>query len=141
MRQDSTGLTTNTKQEPDALHPVPVLPGLCYRRECMMLTISQAESDSDIQSARLLLEEYAASLPVDLGFQTFEAELAHLPGDYTPPAGRLLLASWGDEPAGCVALRKLEPGVCEMKRLYVRPQFRGLHLGKSLVEAIIAEAR
>jgi ribosomal protein S18 acetylase RimI-like enzyme len=89
---------------------------------------------------RALFEEYAAGLGVDLSFQDFERELDELPGDYTPPGGRLLLAL-DPEPAGCVALRRYEPGVCEMKRLYVRPAHRGSGLGRRLTEAIIDAGR
>ncbi|MCI0664296.1 MAG: GNAT family N-acetyltransferase [Acidobacteria bacterium] len=88
-----------------------------------------------------LLVEYMESLGVEPCFQNFEHELANLPGDYIPPDGRLLIALIDGSTAGCIALRKLESGICEMKRLYVRPQFRGLQIGRALAEAVIAEAR
>lgn len=106
-----------------------------------VLTFSQAESPAQIAQARELFLEYAQSLGFSLCFQNFEQELAGLPGEYAPPQGRLLLAEYEDQLAGCVALHKLEHGICEMKRLYLRPQFRGKGLGRLLADRIIAEAR
>jgi putative acetyltransferase len=100
-----------------------------------------AESPEQIAQARELFLEYANSLGFSLCFQSFDQELASLPGDYAPPNGRLLLATSNGQPAGCAALHKLVPGICEMKRLYVRPQYRGKGLGRELSEKIIAEAR
>jgi putative acetyltransferase len=106
-----------------------------------MLDILHARAPAHLRDIRTLFEEYAASLGFDLGFQGFAEELAGLPGDYAPPCGRLLLASMEDRPAGCVALRDLGEEICEMKRLYVRPDFRGTGLGRILAEAVIQEAR
>jgi len=101
----------------------------------------QAESAAQIAQARELFLEYAQSLGFSLCFQNFDKELASLPGDYAPPEGRLLLAEFENRLAGCVALHKLEDGICEMKRLYLRPEFRGKRLGRALAERIIGEAR
>jgi ribosomal protein S18 acetylase RimI-like enzyme len=106
-----------------------------------MLEIFKADTENDVEIIRGLFIEYAGSLGFDLGFQNFEEELANLPGEYAKPTGCLLLAKYLDKIAGCVALRKLSDNICEGKRLYVRPEFRGLKIGRKLVEAIIAEAR
>ncbi len=105
------------------------------------MTICQAITPGQIAIARALFEEYAAWLGIDLSFQGFAAELGRLPGVYAPPRGRLLLALAGNEPSGCVALRPLEDDVCEMKRLFVRPGFRGQGCGRLLTERIVQEAR
>lgn len=105
------------------------------------LCFSQAESPVQVAQARELFLEYAKSLGFSLCFQNFDRELADLPGDYAPPDGRLLLAEFQGQVAGCVALHKLEGGICEMKRLYLRPQFRGKGLGRAIADRILAEAR
>ena len=105
------------------------------------MRIVDGHGAEELPAVRRLFEEYAASLDVDLSFQDFDSELAELPGDYVPPAGRILLALDGDNAAGCVALRASEPGVCEMKRLYVRPAFQGTGLGRRLAEAIVDAGR
>jgi putative acetyltransferase len=105
------------------------------------LTFAEAKSALQIAQARELFLEYAQSLGFSLCFQNFDKELAELPGDYAPPAGRLLLAEYDAQLAGCVALHRLDDTICEMKRLYLRPQFRGHGLGRLLAERIIAEAR
>ena len=106
-----------------------------------MLQIVQAESPAQIAQIRELFLEYEQSLGFTLCFQNFDKELAELPGHYAPPEGRLLLAEYEGQLAGCIALHKLESTICEMKRLYLRPQFRGKGLGRVLAEHIISEAR
>ena len=118
-----------------------------------MLRITSAETDEGVKQASILFREYAAALDVDLSFQNFQQELASLPGDYAPPDGRLFLAVLDNLPAaeqgspssphvaGCIALRKFEAETCEMKRLYVRPEFRGHGAGRALAHAVIDAAR
>ena|SRR5205823_11671369 len=101
----------------------------------------QAQSPEEIEIARGLFREYAAGLKIDLCFQNFDQEVDGLPGDYAPPLGRLLLAIEGEQIAGCIALRPFGDDDCEMKRLYVRPEFRGQGLGKKLVTTLIDVAR
>lgn len=105
------------------------------------IELTQADLPEHVAQARELFLEYGGSLGFSLCFQSFDEELKTLPGAYSPPSGRLLLAHYADRPAGCVALRQLETGICEMKRLYVRPDCRGKRLGRILVDRIIAEAR
>lgn len=98
--------------------------------------------DSDmIEEIRQLFLEYAESLGVDLNFQDFESEINSLPGKYEPPDGILILASVNGKSAGCVALRRLSKDICEMKRLYIRDEYRGLGIGKKLIVMTIEEAK
>ena len=106
-----------------------------------MLSISQAETADEIESARLLFREYEAWHGLDLCFQGYAQELAGLPGKYAAPDGRLYLACSDGDLAGCIAMRKLEDGICEMKRLFVRDRFRGAGIGVQLIERLIADAR
>jgi GNAT superfamily N-acetyltransferase len=103
--------------------------------------IEHAKTPGDVEVVRALFVEYAAGLGVDLVSQGFAEELAELPGKYAPPRGRLLLATVDGRPAGCVALRPLSAGACEMKRLYVRAAYRGSGLGRMLAEQIVREAQ
>ena len=103
--------------------------------------IEHAAGPEDVEAVRTLFLEYQESLGIDLCFQGFDREVAELPGDYTPPAGRLLVARDDGTAIACVALRRLDAETCEMKRLYVQRSHRGLGLGRALAEAVISEAR
>ena len=104
------------------------------------IRVAPVRSDSDLAAVRALFTEYQADVDCDVCFQGFAAEVASLPGPYALPSGRLLLALAAAVPAGCVALRALDDGRCEMKRLYVRPAYRGMKVGEALVAAVVAEA-
>ena len=105
------------------------------------MKIVAPESAEELQSVRQLFEEYWNSFGFTPCFQNFGAELAGLPGDYQPPRGRLAMAIVDGMPAGCVALRGIDDGRCEAKRLYVRPAYRGQGAGRALLEWVIGEAR
>jgi putative acetyltransferase len=107
----------------------------------MLTEIIQVATAEQIAQTRALFEEYGASLGFSLCFQSFDKELAGLPGDYAPPSGRLLLAYIDGKPAGCVALHCYGDDAAEMKRLYVRPEFRGHNLGRRLIDRLLDEAR
>jgi putative acetyltransferase len=109
--------------------------------ETSMLRVVEAEPGMGLEQAHQLFEEYARSLETDLEFQDFAEELATLPGNYARPRGRLLLVLDDSEPAGCVALRPLSVDTCEMKRLYVRPNFREMGVGRLLTARVLDEAR
>ena len=102
-----------------------------------MIDIAVADTPRALNTVRELILEYAAILPVDLEYQDFDREVAELPGAYTSPLGCLLLATDGDVALGCVAVRRIEAGVCELKRLYVRPSGRGRGIGRRLAQAAI----
>jgi len=106
-----------------------------------MVRITPVSSREDLELARELFLEYANSIGFDLSFQNFQKELDELPGDYAAPTGKLLLAWSNRDLAGCVALRPLSDEVCEMKRLFVRPSFRGTGIGKALALEVIEAAR
>jgi ribosomal protein S18 acetylase RimI-like enzyme len=105
------------------------------------VVLSHATSAEDIREVRGLFEEYAGSLEFSLCFQRFDQERAGLPGAYARPTGRLMLARVDGVAAGCVGLRQIGEGVCEMKRIFVRPSHHGTGLGRRLATAVIDEAR
>lgn len=106
-----------------------------------MIELFQAEAKEDIEEARAIFREYERWLGMSLCFQSFEEELATLPGKYAPPEGRLYLARIQGSIAGCIALRKLDEGICEVKRLYLRESARGQGIGLALIEKLIDDAR
>jgi ribosomal protein S18 acetylase RimI-like enzyme len=106
-----------------------------------MIQIISARTEAHYQSARILFVQYADTLGFDLEFQGFSRELATLPGGYAPPHGCILLAELNAEFVGCVGLRPLENKICEMKRLFVVPEFRGRDIGRTLACSVIDRAR
>jgi ribosomal protein S18 acetylase RimI-like enzyme len=96
---------------------------------------------ADIAAVRAMMREYIEWIALDLAFQEIDAELDGLPGDYAPPRGVLLVAAGGDRYAGMIALRPFDTRICEMKRLFIRPEARGLGLARRLIDALLAEAR
>lgn len=106
-----------------------------------MLKIIQAATKESIETVKTLIRDYAESLEFDLDFQNFDQEMDDFPGQYALPKGRLYLAMDENQPAGCVALRDLGDGICEMKRLYVKPDYRGQKIGRLLAQTVIRAAR
>ena len=100
----------------------------------------ELDNSPHIDTVATLFREYASSLPFDLTFQSFDEELAALPGEYAPPRGALIVATLNGDAAGCVALRPLDASVCEMKRLYVKPAFRGRRIAKAMCRQLILRA-
>ena len=132
LREAESGRTMEMKSQVASVIPmVPVA----------TMQIIEAHSIDRLKTIRQLFTEYVNGLEIELCFQNFKQELESLPGKYAPPDGRLLLALQDDQAVGCGALRKFEQGICEMKRLYVRPQFRGQRAGRKLAEALIEAAR
>ena len=106
-----------------------------------MITIREAQNPSDIRYIRQLFQEYARGLDIDLCFQSFDQELATLPGAYVPPKGALLLAEDRDQKVGCIALRKIREDIGEVKRLYIVPKYRGLGIARRLIGTLIEQAK
>lgn len=107
----------------------------------MLLSVVKAIEEDQYKQVRELFLEYVDSLDIDLSFQNINTELQNIPGEYAPPEGCILLAMYGEQIAGCVALRKINENVCEMKRLYVKPDFKGKGVGRELTLSIIEEAK
>ncbi len=105
-----------------------------------MTIICSVTTPDEIETLRILFLEYESSLGIDLSFQQFDKEVSTLPGEYAPPGGCLFLAYKDEEPAGCAAIQKIADDICELKRMYVRPSYRGLGLGKQLARAAIKAA-
>lgn len=105
-----------------------------------MAYLRQASTPDEVDTARGLFREYETWFGISLCFQNFDDEVAALPGKYAPPEGRLYIAFDDDEALGCIALRKIEDGVCEMKRLFLRESSRGKGVGKMLIEKVLEDA-
>jgi len=106
-----------------------------------MIEYVHVESEMHLDCIRKLFREYVASLGFELDFQDYEKEFTELPGEYAPPDGRLILALVEREPVGCIGIRKIDETTCEMKRMYVKPGFRGKGIGRRLAGIVIEEAR
>jgi len=113
----------------------------CHDPAHTMIDIQPARVPDDLDAVRDIFREYADSLGTDLSFQSFDEELASLPVKYAPPTGAILLAWQGKNIVGSVALRAFDYDICEMKRLYVRPEGRGQQLGRRLAQALVHAAR
>ena len=106
-----------------------------------IIALTVAQSPADVTAVRELFIEYASWIGFSLAYQNFDEELASLPGKYASPTGRLILARSDGAPAACGAFRQLESSICEMKRLFVKPEFRGCGLGRRVAEKLIGDAR